>query len=366
MINTNEVEIRTEGGPEITGAKAADVVRSGGWVKIVADGGFEVTVRNASTTLASLPGNDAQVSWPSYGPVDSAGVSAFGHAIWVASEIADRVRAIDHPFAEIPGWVKIAIGGDYSVELLVYYASKAYHTGIYTHHGSWYEAIRRIKEGGCQVKTYKPNEADHRFSTGAMVEYGTSSPHGGDRLGEVRNEAREYGRDGYLIQPLSVSPGDGTLPSVYPAHMVQPWKPERWTWDRKAGPYGSYVRTYAEIRKPTIGVQIDCHACGGEGWLPSLPEGESTCTADGCKNGKITVQKPARRAIIRTICLTAGERAVISRYLPANYKVISSGGIPNGEGSYLIEGYDNAGWTLDGYVIPRLASGLIRAEEVSA
>jgi hypothetical protein len=31
----------------------------------------------------------------------------------------------------------------------------------------------------------------------------------------------------------------------------------------------------------------------------------------------------------------------------------------------LIEGEDNAGWTLDGYVIPRLASGLIFAKEVS-
>jgi hypothetical protein len=30
-----------------------------------------------------------------------------------------------------------------------------------------------------------------------------------------------------------------------------------------------------------------------------------------------------------------------------------------------IEGRDCLGWTLDGYVIPRLMSGLIRAEEIN-
>jgi len=48
------------------------------------------------------------------------------------------------------------------------------------------------------------------------------------------------------------------------------------------------------------------------------------------------------------------------RYMPANYVIL--GGI---DGEYLIGGYDEAGWTLDGYVIPRLASGLIWATEVT-
>lgn len=48
----------------------------------------------------------------------------------------------------------------------------------------------------------------------------------------------------------------------------------------------------------------------------------------------------------------------VQRYLPSNYAVtdVTVEGI-------VIEGEDRAGWTLDGYVIPRLASGLIRAEE---
>jgi hypothetical protein len=46
--------------------------------------------------------------------------------------------------------------------------------------------------------------------------------------------------------------------------------------------------------------------------------------------------------------------------LPANYKAYEGD-----EGEILIIGHDVAGWTLDDYVIPRLASGLIVAEEVT-
>ena len=51
----------------------------------------------------------------------------------------------------------------------------------------------------------------------------------------------------------------------------------------------------------------------------------------------------------------------VSAYLPSNYSaaILRSGEID-------ITGIDIAGWTLDGYVIPRLASGLIFAEEVTA
>lgn len=54
----------------------------------------------------------------------------------------------------------------------------------------------------------------------------------------------------------------------------------------------------------------------------------------------------------------------IAAYLPANYSVIAT----NGTGLdqvVTIGGHDSAGWTLDGYVIPRLASGLYFAREVA-
>ena len=46
--------------------------------------------------------------------------------------------------------------------------------------------------------------------------------------------------------------------------------------------------------------------------------------------------------------------------LPANYKVLGT----NTDGDVLIKGEDNAGWTLDGYVIPRLGSALVYSEEI--
>lgn len=57
----------------------------------------------------------------------------------------------------------------------------------------------------------------------------------------------------------------------------------------------------------------------------------------------------------------------VAAYLPDNYSVIAGQGaeadIEYFDGSYLIEGEDNAGWTLDEYVIPRLASGLMGCKE---
>jgi hypothetical protein len=64
-----------------------------------------------------------------------------------------------------------------------------------------------------------------------------------------------------------------------------------------------------------------------------------------------------RWALVRS----ARDRDEIAQYLPANYHVVHQD--LNGQG-VLIVGVDNAGWTLDDYVIPRLASGLIAATEV--
>ena len=53
----------------------------------------------------------------------------------------------------------------------------------------------------------------------------------------------------------------------------------------------------------------------------------------------------------------------VRKYLPSNFTACESSGTIHGD-CILIEGYDRAGWTLDAYVIPRLASGLIVAKEV--
>lgn len=84
-----------------------------------------------------------------------------------------------------------------------------------------------------------------------------------------------------------------------------------------------------------------------------------------------------RYAIVRN----ARTRREAEAYLPDNYKVIYEGEwdlYEHGEWSgivaerpspprvpvFVIQGEDREGWTLDDYVIPRYASGLIQAEEI--
>jgi len=50
----------------------------------------------------------------------------------------------------------------------------------------------------------------------------------------------------------------------------------------------------------------------------------------------------------------------VKAYLPSGYTATEQE-----NGDVLIEGEDIAGWTLTDYVIPRLASGLIYAKEVT-
>jgi hypothetical protein len=49
---------------------------------------------------------------------------------------------------------------------------------------------------------------------------------------------------------------------------------------------------------------------------------------------------------------------ILKRYMPSNYRVYVC------DDDILIAGNDVAGWTLDGYVIPRLASGGYTAKEI--
>jgi hypothetical protein len=65
--------------------------------------------------------------------------------------------------------------------------------------------------------------------------------------------------------------------------------------------------------------------------------------------------------MIRCARVTGGLCATLNTvrdYLPANYSAEL-----DADGTILISGEDECGWTLDGYVLPRLQSGLIVASE---
>lgn len=90
-----------------------------------------------------------------------------------------------------------------------------------------------------------------------------------------------------------------------------------------------------------------------------------------------------RYAILRNAdaggALVTDHRARVEALLPSNYRVIHeafeqrhvfsatapTGGVRTAERIvFVIEGEDNAGWNMDDYVLPRLASGLIIGEEI--
>lgn len=64
----------------------------------------------------------------------------------------------------------------------------------------------------------------------------------------------------------------------------------------------------------------------------------------------------------------AASKSQVEPYLPSNYRVVGFGGGRMGHEDLTftdIEGEDVAGWTLDGYVLPRLASGLYFGKETT-
>jgi hypothetical protein len=71
---------------------------------------------------------------------------------------------------------------------------------------------------------------------------------------------------------------------------------------------------------------------------------------------------------MRYAIVTGGLNAtleVVRDYLPNNYTAEMVYNQDHPRGVIFIKGTDDHGWTLDGYVIPRLASGLIAAKEVT-
>ena len=61
-----------------------------------------------------------------------------------------------------------------------------------------------------------------------------------------------------------------------------------------------------------------------------------------------------RRAVVHT------DNSSVAAYLPSRYKVTKVE-----DGKTYIEGIDFHGWTLDGYVIPRLLSGNMLCDELA-
>lgn len=70
---------------------------------------------------------------------------------------------------------------------------------------------------------------------------------------------------------------------------------------------------------------------------------------------------PTRFARVTRNKLDDNPREAVAAYLPANYRVVDV--LTH---DVLICGEDNCGWTLDEYVLPRLASGLRFGEEIDA
>jgi len=66
--------------------------------------------------------------------------------------------------------------------------------------------------------------------------------------------------------------------------------------------------------------------------------------------------------MVRTATVRNADLETVQAYLPSNYEAREIRR-PYREAYVEITGEDDHGWTLDGYVIPRLASGLIVAIE---
>lgn len=68
--------------------------------------------------------------------------------------------------------------------------------------------------------------------------------------------------------------------------------------------------------------------------------------------------------MIRAAVIRSSDAQAVAAYLPANYSVVGRVVVEGNPVSVIIAGTDEAGWTLDDYVLPRLASGLHFGHEV--
>lgn len=106
---------------------------------------------------------------------------------------------------------------------------------------------------------------------------------------------------------------------------------------------------------PTLGSSTDldfsrliCRDCSSRSTLVVIPADE--------REAHEVFHKADRHAVLRG---RHNDLYSIRRYLPGNYVADS-----DGRDVYL-HGFDRMGWTLDGYVLPRLASGMYYGEEIT-
>lgn len=93
--------------------------------------------------------------------------------------------------------------------------------------------------------------------------------------------------------------------------------------------------------------------------LEGLAGGEQADVMAEIEDYQVVRRQPLRRALVARSAIGGPTGEVVASYLPANYKVAKVT-----ETEVTVMGHDSHGWTLDDYVIPRLASGLISAKEV--
>lgn len=101
--------------------------------------------------------------------------------------------------------------------------------------------------------------------------------------------------------------------------------------------------------------------------IPDLRESGSEATADDfedCCTHLDDLQSPNEHQPnkIRIARIFSTDRETIAGYLPKNYRVASS---DDNDGSTIVVGTDDHGWTLDAYVLPRLGSALLAGQEIT-
>jgi hypothetical protein len=116
------------------------------------------------------------------------------------------------------------------------------------------------------------------------------------------------------------------------------------------------IKRLASMHSVSVGNIVQL---GGLFWMVN-PEGFKEIT-DSMPTPAQDHTDPQRYAIIDSTNIRE-----VSAYMPSNYKVAGIVKVGGSKPRILIYGTDNAGWTMDGYVLPRLGSGWIFGEETDS